>query len=151
MSLNKRADQLLGQIDKIYKQTKTNRRKQGKRLQEIRKTHPVKLDPNVKITTGCLHSGTTFKVPIQNWKSGTIFDDHDKHNVNVGQELNSHSAVVYRSIPANLTKEEVDYIMEYRHKLAQNMIPIHHPNYELKPTMIETKRLSHKPIWQEFL
>ncbi|EAX97758.1 hypothetical protein TVAG_080180 [Trichomonas vaginalis G3] len=150
MSLNKRADQLLSEIDKIYKQTKVNGRKQNKKLQEVRKEHPEKLDPNVKITRGCLHSGTAFKVPVQNWKKDTIFDNHNKVVQNIGQQHNKHSAAIYRNIPANLSKDEVDFIMEYRFKLAQNMIPIHHPNYELKPTMIEHQNLSHKPIWQEY-
>ena len=143
--MNKRLSQLSEEIQGLEKISKQNLKKERKLLKEVRKTHPLRMDPDIYVQNGCLHEGSTFIVPVQNWKKGTVFEKKDKvekktHNV--------HSAKIIRNVDAYLKEDEMDYIMEHRKKLAENMIPIHHPQYELVPTTIEPIQKSHKKIWE---
>ena len=143
--MNKRIKQLSSEISALESASKTNLKRETKILNDVRKTHPRKMESDIYVQNGCLHSGSTFIVPVQNWKKGTVFE---KKNPNQKESHNVHSAKTLRNYNAYLKEDEMDYIMEHRKHLAENMIPIHHPQYELVPTTIDPIQKSHKKIWQ---
>ena len=145
--MNKRIKDLSLEINSIEAKAKNGLKNDKKALKNVRKEHPYKLDPQVSLQNGSLHGGSTFIVPVQNWQKGTVFDKKEKEQK---KTHNIHSAKIMRNIPSKLTADEMDYIMERRHKLAENMLPIHHPEYELKPTTIEPIEKTHRKIWQEY-
>ena len=143
--MNHRIKQLSEEISGLEAMSKASLKRERKMLKEVRKTHPAQPEKDIYIQTGCLHGGSTFIVPVQNWKKGTVFEKKDLRSK---PTHNSHSAKTIRNINAYLKDEEMDYIMEHRKALAQNMIPIHHPQYELVPTTIEPIKKSHQKIWE---
>ena len=143
--MNKRIKQLSQEISSLEKMSKSSLKRERRLLKEVRKTHPLRMEKDISVQTGCLHGGSTFIVPVQNWKKGTIFEHQDKKSK---ETHNVHSAKILRNVNAYLKEEEMDYIMEHRKALAENMIPIHHPQYELVPTTIDPIQKSHKKIWE---
>ena len=143
--MNKRIKQLSEEISSLEKMSKSSLKREKKLLKEVRKTHPLRMEKDISVQNGCLHGGSTFIVPVQNWKKGTIFEHKDNQQKD---SHNVHSAKILRNVNAYLKEEEMDYIMEHRKRLAENMIPIHHPQYELVPTTIDPIQKSHKKIWE---
>ena len=142
--MNKRINDLSLEINEIERKSKKGFKKEVKKLDKVRETHPLKMDKSISIQNGCLHGSSSFIIPVQNWVKGTTFE---KNTENKTETHNVHSAVNLRNINAKLKDEEMDFIMKNRYRLAQDTIPTHHPNYELRPVYIEPVKKSKKKIW----
>lgn len=148
MSLEKQLKTLGKDIKYLENRSLKTLQKHKKYLDEVRKNHPKKHDDSFAEFDKFLHGGSHYIIPIQNWKTGTVFQKKKKCATKV---KNKHSAAQSRTIPMKLSEKEFDYLLTRRYDLTMKGAPLRYEELQVSLTRTDPIEKSHPPIWKEFM